>query len=88
MSVSDDVRMNSLNVPPFPLVNNDKSRLFLGINRLAYPRKKSLTLEILRLAKKIELDEEHEDDFPKRLPIVYVERKRDGWFSRLYIKKK
>jgi len=39
------------------------------------------------LAKKIELDEEHEDDFPKRLPIVYVERKRDGWFSRLYIKK-
>jgi hypothetical protein len=21
-------------------------------------------------------------------PIVYVQRKRDGWFSRLYIKKK
>jgi hypothetical protein len=88
MSVPDDVRMNSLNIPPFPLLNNDKSRLSLGINRLAYPREKSLTLEIHRLAQNIELDEEHEDDFPKRLPIVYVQRKRDGWFSRLYIKKK
>jgi hypothetical protein len=87
MSVSDGVRMHSLIIPPFPLLNKDKSRLSLGINRLAYPEKKSLTLEILRLAKNIELGEEHEDDQSKRLPIVYVQRKRDGWFSRLYIKK-
>ena len=74
--------------PFLSLLNKDKSRLSLGINRLAYPREKSLTLEILRLAQNIELGEEHEDDQSKRLPIVYVQRKRDGWFSRLYIKKK
>jgi hypothetical protein len=86
MSASDDVRMHSLNIPPFPLLSEDKSRLSLGINRLAYPREKSLTLEIIRLAQNIELDEEHEDDLPI-VSTVYVERKRDGWFSRLYIKK-
>ena len=72
MSVSDDVLMHSLDIRHFPLLSEDNSRLSLGINRLAYPREKSLTLEIHRLAQNIELDEEHEDDFPKRLPIVYV----------------
>ena len=87
MSVSDDVLMHSLDIRHFPLLSEDNSRLSLGINRLEYPEKKSLILEILRLAQNIELGEEHEDDFPKRLPIIYVQRKRDGWFSRLYIKK-
>ena len=62
MSVSeDDVRMNSLNVPAFPLLSEDKSRLSLGINRIAYPREKSLTLEIIRPTQNIELGEEHQE---------------------------
>lgn len=83
MSVSDDVRMHSLNIPPFPLLSEDKSRLSLGINRLAYPREKSLTLEIIRLVQ--ELVQKHEYEYNRQ--ILYVQRKRDGWFSRLYIKK-
>ena len=85
--VSDDVHMHSLNVPDVSLLTADKSRLSLGINRIAYPRKKSLPLEIIRMTRDIKLMEEHEGVRTKRLPIVYVQRKRDGWFSRLYIKK-
>lgn len=87
MSVSESVHVNSLDVPDFPLLSRDRAHMLLGINRLAYPREKSLTLEILRLTRDIELEEEHEDVQGTRLPIVYVQRKWDGWYSRLYIKK-
>ena len=65
--VSDDVHMNSLKVPDFSLLSADKSQLSLGINRIAYPRGKSLPSEIIRMTRDIKLMEEHEGVCTKRL---------------------